>query len=341
MELGPHVRGHRGHARRQSAGRRHRERAAARRRGRDVTAEDGQLRTGLTTGTCAAAAAAAAARALAGEALRRRRRRAAGRRAGHARRRVGGAAAGGLRPRGRRQGRRRRPRRHRRDDRRRRGRAAGRPAVGRPLLRRSPPAIEFAAGAGVGTVTRAGLQLAPGEPAINPVPREMIAAAVRAVLPDGRAARDRRHPRRRGDGAAHLQRAARHRGRALGPRHVRARDPQVRGRLAAVAAAAGGRGAGRRARHRVPRARDASASAPRASAFGAAETQIVQCSNFVGDLLDRCADAGRARGSCSSATPASWSRSRPACGTRTAAWPTRGSRRWRRWRPPQARRPRS
>ena len=29
--------------------------------------------------------------------------------------------------------------------------------------------------------------------------------------------------------------------------------------------------------------------------FGAAETQIVQCSNFVGDLLDRCVDAGVAR----------------------------------------------
>jgi cobalt-precorrin-5B (C1)-methyltransferase len=38
--------------------------------------------------------------------------------------------------------------------------------------------IGFAAGAGVGTVTRAGLPLAVGEPAINPAPRAMIRAAL-------------------------------------------------------------------------------------------------------------------------------------------------------------------
>jgi cobalt-precorrin-5B (C1)-methyltransferase len=38
--------------------------------------------------------------------------------------------------------------------------------------------IAFRAGEGVGTVTRAGLPLPPGEPAINPVPRAMIAAAI-------------------------------------------------------------------------------------------------------------------------------------------------------------------
>jgi len=41
--------------------------------------------------------------------------------------------------------------------------------------------IAFKAGAGVGTVTRAGLPLAVGEPAINPIPRRMIAAALAAV----------------------------------------------------------------------------------------------------------------------------------------------------------------
>src|SRR5947209_544451 len=38
--------------------------------------------------------------------------------------------------------------------------------------------IAFRAGAGVGTVTKPGLPLPPGEPAINPVPRQMIAAAI-------------------------------------------------------------------------------------------------------------------------------------------------------------------
>jgi cobalt-precorrin-5B (C1)-methyltransferase len=36
------------------------------------------------------------------------------------------------------------------------------------------PGIRFVAGSGVGTVTRPGLVLAVGEPAINPVPRRMI-----------------------------------------------------------------------------------------------------------------------------------------------------------------------
>jgi cobalt-precorrin-5B (C1)-methyltransferase len=39
--------------------------------------------------------------------------------------------------------------------------------------------VAYRAGEGVGTVTRAGLQLPPGEPAINPGPRSMIARAIR------------------------------------------------------------------------------------------------------------------------------------------------------------------
>ena len=44
--------------------------------------------------------------------------------------------------------------------------------------------ITFKAGSGVGTVTRPGLPLAVGEPAINPVPRKMIETAIREVAGD-------------------------------------------------------------------------------------------------------------------------------------------------------------
>ena len=41
--------------------------------------------------------------------------------------------------------------------------------------------VVFRAGEGVGTVTRPGLPLPPGEPAINPVPRQMMRAAIEEV----------------------------------------------------------------------------------------------------------------------------------------------------------------
>lgn len=44
--------------------------------------------------------------------------------------------------------------------------------------------IQFIAGEGVGTVTLDGLELAIGEPAINPVPRKMITSAIQKLLHD-------------------------------------------------------------------------------------------------------------------------------------------------------------
>jgi cobalt-precorrin-5B (C1)-methyltransferase len=41
--------------------------------------------------------------------------------------------------------------------------------------------VRFRAGKGVGTVTRAGLPVKPGEPAINPVPRQMMRAVVESL----------------------------------------------------------------------------------------------------------------------------------------------------------------
>ncbi|MCU0312575.1 MAG: cobalt-precorrin-5B (C(1))-methyltransferase CbiD [Solirubrobacteraceae bacterium] len=157
-----------------------------------------------------------------------------------------------------------------------------------------PPAIEFVAGPGVGSVTRAGLQIPPGEPAINPVPRQMIAAAVGAVLaeqplrvtvsiPGGEQTAKRTYNERLGivGGLSVLGTSGR-----VVPKSedawVRSLLPQVDVALAddrdTVYLAPGGFGE-RAARER----------------FGAAETQIVQCANFVGDLLDRCVDAGVAR----------------------------------------------
>lgn len=50
-------------------------------------------------------------------------------------------------------------------------------------VRRGPPGsgVIFRAGSGVGTVTRPGLPIPPGEPAINPVPRRMMRQALGAV----------------------------------------------------------------------------------------------------------------------------------------------------------------
>jgi cobalt-precorrin-5B (C1)-methyltransferase len=56
-------------------------------------------------------------------------------------------------------------------------------ALVQSTVRRLPPGsgVRFRAGIGVGTVTRAGLPIPPGEPAINPVPRQMMRDAMEEV----------------------------------------------------------------------------------------------------------------------------------------------------------------
>lgn len=56
----------------------------------------------------------------------------------------------------------------------------------RATLTREPGGdVRIVAGEGVGTVTKPGLQVLPGQPAINPVPRQMILAAVRDLVEGG------------------------------------------------------------------------------------------------------------------------------------------------------------
>ena len=57
-------------------------------------------------------------------------------------------------------------------------------ATVRSRVRLTGAGITFRAGPGVGTVTKPGLPIPPGEPAINPVPREMMRDEVEALLED-------------------------------------------------------------------------------------------------------------------------------------------------------------
>jgi cobalt-precorrin-5B (C1)-methyltransferase len=165
------------------------------------------------------------------------------------------------------------------------------------------PTVQFVAGEGVGTVTRAGLQLDVGEPAINPVPRRMIAEALQEALekthssddgspgkerryrvtitiPGGRELAERTFNSRLGivGGLSILGTS----GRVI-PRSeeawLRSLIPQVDVALAAgvgtVYLVPGG--FGERAAQKV---------------LDAPAVAIVRCSNFIGALIDVCAERG-------------------------------------------------
>ena len=55
--------------------------------------------------------------------------------------------------------------------------------IARVALGNTGSGVTFHAGVGVGTVTKPGLPIPPGEPAINPVPRKMMSAVVETMAP--------------------------------------------------------------------------------------------------------------------------------------------------------------
>jgi len=256
-----------------------------------VRDEQNHLRTGVTTGTCAAAAAGAAARALVGESceavdvrlpdgetvtldvewvevLHRNRARAAViKHAGDDPDVTDGVTVTAEVE-----------------------RLADGANVG-ACVATTPPEVEFRAGPGVGQVTRRGLQLSPGEPAINPVPRRMIIAAVRSVLPvdrlrvtiaipGGEELANRTFNRRLGiEGGLSVLGTS---GRVI----PKSEDAWCRSLLPQVdlAVAAGSQTVYLASGHFGERAAR--------ETFRAPQTAIVQCANFVGDFLDHCVEVG-------------------------------------------------
>ena len=124
------------------------------------------------------------------------------------------------------------------------GPGAAEPGAGEPGA--TEAGLELDGGVGVGVVTKPGLGLELGGPAINPVPRAMITQSVGEAVDLSSTRRPRGHlgSRRRADGPQDHQRQARHHRRDLDPRHHRHR-PAVLHRVLAGQRGAGDLGAGR------------------------------------------------------------------------------------------------
>ncbi|MHB9106654.1 MAG: cobalt-precorrin-5B (C(1))-methyltransferase CbiD [Armatimonadota bacterium] len=151
--------------------------------------------------------------------------------------------------------------------------------------------LRYCAGDGVGVVTRPGLQIAPGEPAINPVPRALIAQAIRDVLGDvgctvtvsipggAEVAQKTFNPRLGIEGGLSVLGTS---GRVMPKSEeawLRSLVPQIDVALAA----------GERTLYLVPGGFGEQAAR---EALGAPPITIVQTSNFIGDMLRACTGRG-------------------------------------------------
>ncbi|MBN1628456.1 MAG: cobalamin biosynthesis protein CbiD [Thermoleophilia bacterium] len=154
--------------------------------------------------------------------------------------------------------------------------------------------VEFVAGAGVGTVTRVGLQLGVGEPAINPVPRAMIADALEEVLGDRRCRVTVSIP----GGAALAERTFNPRLGIVGGLSVlgtsgrvvpRSEDAWLRSLVPQVDVALA---SGERTLYLAP---GGFGERVAQAMLGASEASVIRCSNFLGALLDECAKKGAER----------------------------------------------
>ncbi len=151
--------------------------------------------------------------------------------------------------------------------------------------------LTFQAGDGVGTVTKAGLQLPPGEPAINPVPRQMITdaitdtlgpvgATVTVSIPGGKALAEKTfNPRLGIEGGLSILGTS---GRVT----PKSEDAWLRSLLPQLDVA---RAAGHETLYLVPGGFGERAAR---ELLGAPAAAVIQTSNFIGEMLQACAARG-------------------------------------------------
>jgi cobalt-precorrin-5B (C1)-methyltransferase len=164
-------------------------------------------------------------------------------------------------------------------------------ALGHPDL----PRVQYVAGDGVGIVTRAGLQLGVGEPAINPVPRKMIADALQEVLGEGLGGKRCRVAVSVPGGEILAEKTFNSRLGIVGGLSIlgtsgrvvpRSEEAWLRSLLPQVDVALA---AGQRTLYLAPGGFGERTAREK---LGAPAEAVIRCSNFVGALLDVCAERG-------------------------------------------------